>query len=1098
MKSRLLAVGLLGIALGVPSALATTVTMKMNAVSKTMTLKSNATGQDVTVGEPENQVYTFDVEEGDYTLTAYAADGQTANGTIGFAVSADRHDFLLITCTAYVTNKHQDNSVWTIENGDYTLDVKVNTREGTNHPVTLGNSTTEGRYTFLALEGDTYTASFIPSEAHEAEGYVPLYKQGTLNWNINVNGAIPMAEMYTVRYPKDAKLNLGLKFSHYVEFTPVDPVSVATDGDMVNATYKLTKGQVYNYRTWKDGGLTQAGYFTMSADAAKRPVLEFSNADYAAYDPHAINHSVQSNGGYETGDIFVNINERNYMNMAVGESYRALALRSWQLTDNSTNNYFMEPDFHYMVLDESGKPSDKVVNIVTKPGSAWADINAVGKGTAIVLVTYDAIGVNFYNNSGVKTPYMGGEYWGAIWPENTAAYVITVGQTESTVKPEMVINEAYNSGNLKNAGKYVDAEHDVFYYLDTEEGHTYTFTPQNAASVTMAYPSIGERMATYTGFGSEGVTANQDGSYTLLLKEGRQIVRLTDAAGNSTYQVLTAKTCHREVINVSRPGSSIFQPGDEVKIQFSGLRHPANKMSAIYNMSAYVTYNGVPNGTSLILSANQYTFGSVASAQAVSVTIPDDFDADRNKTFDMTDGVIQVNGYGDPIGNHRIINYQTGRNPNFTAVAHKTYFGAIPETKIPVTKTRTFRIEIIGAVEDADVSVEFDGKPLVAEADGFYSGTYGDYNVVAVKSGYRYYHHTFNIGDDADGTQYFDIDMVAAPDAWDGVAMVMPERTPDGAYVIRTPAELAWFADHINAGQANNSDAIQVQDIDLGDYPWTPIGTTASKSFTKKYTGCGHSVNGVYVNNPETDYQGLFGYVKGTSGNPAQVTGLTVSGEIIGRNYVGAVAGNLQYAVVDTCANHASVTGVQRVGGIVGNMSDANSKVQNCYNTGAITGSGYHAGIVGQMANANGRVTNVFNVGDVEENANGAACVGGTVSKSNVTNSYAILDYAIASGSELVTGNQMASGEVAYKLGNAFGQKIGTNAYPVFGGEKVYYDGDSDTYYNIPTAVETVTIVEDEIRIYYNLHGIASDEPWDGLNIVLLKDGTTRKVYYRK
>lgn len=121
---------------------------------------------------------------------------------------------------------------------------------------------------------------------------------------------------------------------------------------------------------------------------------------------------------------------------------------------------------------------------------------------------------------------MGGEFWGAIWPQNTGVYVVTVGEGESAVVPNMLINEDYNAGLSKMAGKYVDAEHDVFYYLDTEEGAYYTFTPEGVESITIAYPIIGEQSASYAGFGTEGVTKNDDGSYTLLLKEGRQIVRM--------------------------------------------------------------------------------------------------------------------------------------------------------------------------------------------------------------------------------------------------------------------------------------------------------------------------------------------------------------------------------------------------------------------------------------------------------------------------------------------------------------------------------------------------------------------------------------------
>ena len=165
--------------------------------------------------------------------------------------------------------------------------------------------------------------------------------------------------------------------------------------------------------------------------------------------------------------------------------------------------------------------------------------------------------------------------------------------------------------------------------------------------------------------------------------------------------MLTAKECHREITNETRPDATDFIPGDKVKVQYSGLFHPANKLAGIYNMSAYVNYNGNPNGTSLILSANQDTFGSAAKAQAVTFVIPEDYDAEANPEFILDEGVIQVNGYGDPIGNHRTIDRFNGRSPNFTAIAHKTYFGAIPEVRVPVSKTSG----IDSVTDGADVEV---------------------------------------------------------------------------------------------------------------------------------------------------------------------------------------------------------------------------------------------------------------------------------------------------------------------------------------------------------------------------------------------------------
>lgn len=671
------------------SMLASNVKVSMNSTSPTMTLVNKATGDTVDVGVTADNVYTFDAAPGTYVLTALAPDGTTVNGTIDLNVTEeDSLEFIVFTNQVYATNRTSEK-IWQADD-DYTVEVDVMTREGVKQTITVGNSTTAGRKTFLALNGNSYYARLIPNAAHQAEGYMTLNLSGTLTYGVTVSGAIPLGGSYTVTLPANAHFAMATKTAHYIPFHDVAPTDSVINGAKKQLVYQLAVNQVYNYRTWREGGLTQAGYFSMKADSTKRPELVFTDADYQAFGPHAINHDTSADQGYETGDILVNINERGHLQMNIGDSYDARAFRSWQLTDTQVNNYFIEPDFHYTVLDLDGNPSTGVItidnaNTTTNP---WSTIKAVDKGTAIVLVTYDAIGVNYYRNGKTaKIPYMGGEYWGAIWPENTAAYVVSVGDNETAMDPNMLINEKYNEGQKKQAGKYVDAEHDVFYYLDTEEGCCYTFTPTGVDNVTIAYPAIGERMATYHGFSADGVTKNEDGSYTLLLKEGRQIVRLTDAAGNSIYQVLTAKKCHREIENVSRPGSQVFQPGDKVKIQYSGLRHPANKLSGIYNMSAYVTYNGTPNGTSLILSPNQYKFGSTESAQAVTYEIAADWKVDSLPNLVMSEGVIQVNGYGDPIGNHRNITKDAGRSPNFTAVAHKTYFGHMPDVSIPITPT---------------------------------------------------------------------------------------------------------------------------------------------------------------------------------------------------------------------------------------------------------------------------------------------------------------------------------------------------------------------------------------------------------------------------
>ncbi|MBO4943079.1 MAG: hypothetical protein J6C95_06590 [Muribaculaceae bacterium] len=1100
MRTKSLLLIILAMAAAVQPLSAAKVELKMNAVSTTMTLAHKESGESVDAGEPVDKIYTFETEPGQYILTAYATDGKTINGTIEISIgdSAAVQTRSIITSTAYITNKHDDNTPWTVENGDYTLEVKVCSREGEMQNITIGNSSTAGRKTFLAMTGNTYYATFSPSETNRSEGYTDLYKSGTLTGNINVSGKIPQGGHYTISTPSDAHFVLARKEGHFADFIPVEPVETIEEGNELKLTYYLAQGQVYNYRTWREGGLTQGGYFTYAADETKRPVLNFSEADYEAFGPKTIKHNFSDNSGYETGDIFLNIDYRGHLALTQGETFRLHAMRTWELTDNSTNNYFIEPDFHYTILDINGKTSDKVVSIAGREGSAWAELKAVGPGTALVLVTYDAIGLNYYSNSDKKA-YMGGEYWSAIWPENTGVFVVTVGEGTSVVVPNMLINEKYNKETLKLAKNNVDAEHDVFYYLDTEEGYSYTFKPENVADVSIAYPEIGAQAASYKGFGKEGVSRNDDGSYTVVLKEGRQIIRMTDAAGKAAYQVVRAKKCHREISNESRPGSAIFQPGDKVRIQYSGLMHPANKIAGIYNMSAYVTYKGVPNGTSLILGSGQYTFGSAPKAQAVSITIPDDHDALTNPVLTMDEGVIQVNGFGDPIGAHREISHIAGRSPNFTAIAHQTYFGAIPDVEIPVQARRDFTISLNCTVPDAEITISFNGNALTPDDSGKYAGTYGTYEVCARKKGYIVFRKAFEIGDDAEGEQTFDIEMTASDTAWDGVTKTEP-TAEDGVYRISNAAELAWFAEHVNKVDTK-ANAVLSDDIELGGYDWTPVGN-ASRQYAGTFDGAGHDIHNLYIRSTATN-QGLFGAAKGTAESPAVIRNLKVDGSVTAKQYSGGIVGRTyDYVLIDRAANEADITTTGTyAGGISSYLGGANTTVSNSYNTGNICATNYIGGIAGS-AYQNSTIENVFNTGTLKSSGNptymGAIVGNDAGGKAVVNNAFATADYLKTGNYTLVTDERMRSGEVAYRLGKAFGQYIGHDAHPVIGGKEVLFEPDSDKWYNddSSTGIGSIGDASADGEVYYNLQGVPSTKPYKGLNIVRRSDGTAEKLIY--
>ncbi|MBR4645090.1 MAG: DUF4465 domain-containing protein [Bacteroidaceae bacterium] len=697
------------------NAFATQVEVTMNAKSKLIkSLVNMTTSESVAVGDPTSNKYTFDAPDGSYLLTATAADGETVSGTIQLDIDADHTTFAIFSPEITVKNSGWEYGT------DYTFDLNVTSKEGQPVNTTMGEYT-NGHKMFMVFSGNTYYLDIIPSEARQAEGYLTASYTGTVTFNASISAEAPMSAMYSITVPAGATLFLGTKTTHFVTFKEVLPESVSGDGTVY--TFKLGDKQKYNYRVSKEGKLTLGGLFTMSLDETKRPELVFTDADMETMSPKFIDHDVMSNSKYNVCDLFLNINERGHLQLAnVGDTYDILPMRNWELINSITENYFIEPDYHFTVVNLNGEADESVVKVEDEL------LTAVGEGTAIVLVTYDAIHLDLYEGATAKT-FVGGNDWGAIWPENTGCFVVTVGAAATGITPNMTINENYltqvNGVDTKVAKEKLDAEFDVLYYLDTEDGFDYTFTPEGVTSVTLARPVIGENIASYTGFSAEGVTANADGSYTVRLTEGRNIVCLTGADGKSVYQVITAKPCHRE-IKVGDEVVTSVKPGDAVTVQYSGLYHPANKLAGIHNFNAFLDYKQASEGITVTKGkANQYMFAATPTAQTVSFTVPDNW---TSATVELTDGVLGIGYFGDPIGNHRATSKTTGRSPNFTAIQQSAVFGRVPALELPVDVPATS--PAVATFEDiTDITDPVDGHISVGTEDDderefFTSGDY--------------------------------------------------------------------------------------------------------------------------------------------------------------------------------------------------------------------------------------------------------------------------------------------------------------------------------------------------------------------------------------
>ena len=166
---------------------------------------------------------------------------------------------------------------------------------------------------------------------------------------------------------------------------------------------------------------------------------------------------------------------------------------------------------------------------------------------------------------------------------------------------------------------------------------------------------------------------------------------------------------------------------------------------------------------------------------------------------------------------------------------------------------------------------------------------------------------------------------------------------------ISTLAELEEFRDAVNNGEQykgslNNSvvltDNIFMQK-NFEPFNWTPIGT-AKHPFDGVFDGGGHTIQGLYINSPETNCVGLFGVAESATIYNLFLYKTTVKG----RENVGTLLG---YAKKDVRISDVLVTGSNdddctvygddmNCGGIVGNV-DYKCSIERCMFRGVIEGT---------------------------------------------------------------------------------------------------------------------------------------------------------------
>jgi hypothetical protein len=235
---------------------------------------------------------------------------------------------------------------------------------------------------------------------------------------------------------------------------------------------------------------------------------------------------------------------------------------------------------------------------------------------------------------------------------------------------------------------------------------------------------------------------------------------------------------------------------------------------------------------------------------------------------------------------------------------------------------------------------------------------------------------------------------------------------PSSPYIVEDAQDLNAVRNKLDAHYR------QVANINLSGYSnWTPIGISGN-FLIGSYNGGGFSVTNLSINRPSEDNIGLFGY------NRLELSNITVSGSVKGKNYVGLLCGN-SFNHISNCHSSGNVSGTSYIGGLTGycaeNITNSDSSCTVIATGGDIGGlaGGTNGFVLG--SHATGNVTGSYSVGGLIGNATrlnvsisyatgnvtGITSTGGLIGTSSTTS---IDSYA--------TGNVTGTGSVGGILGS--------------------------------------------------------------------------------
>lgn len=1004
--------------------------------------------------EAADGAYTIDLAPGAYWADGYDANGD-CNGGVSINVSSENNNFKLQRMYQISVSP----SKW-VKDTDYTLSLRVTDASGAERKAAFGYTVNgkgqswESTYmSCLFVVGDTVSVTATPN-AETHPNYNPATASKTPTMNDSLSLTCKEFVTVTVTAPKGSTIDAGTLAKYYV-FSFLEPFARSVEDG--TATFHLDKNTDYFYRVRHPQGATYWNYIRLSADAAYT-VTEEDLGLTGDFNKSTIYHF--ENNIYDRAGIYLNINTKGYKNMAVGDTFELNSFRNWFAIESFMNAKVALPEMHYQVIDVNGNASDVVTITPNALNSNVAVMEAKHEGTAIVLVTYDAM------THMVGQTSTASHRFSAIWPELTGVFVVNVGADGSAIQTNMNLDRM-DAVIEKDEARQLDAEHDILFYTGTE-GASYSFKPEAGCTVSVLRPTVTAASMTYSGgFTNTGVTTAEDGTVTVSgLITGRNIIKVTKG-GLSTYQVVTARGVSYKFVNaegteLTQEELAAIKPGDSVTIQFSNLISPKEKLSGAYNFNFSLYMQG-PDGTFFKSDPGGnfgvYDFSGNSERQKLTVTIPKFW---AEESYTLSGAIKQAGWPGVPT--HRGITYAVGTNPGFDAPKTAGILSRLPEITIPVVKLDfltgklIFRDQNGTSIDRKNLTVtlaDSAGNGIAVAEDGTFQSYAEEYFYTVSGAGVEY--ATGSVTMKEEGPNEFIITLQAtAAGAWDGKTQAEPQTDENGVYQIGTGAELAWFV-------AKSKDAdvtgVLTANINLGKYAWLNI------SSSKKVTldGAGFEITGLNAT------AGLFAQI----GSNSYIHDLTIRGAVSGKGNAGAIAGYASGTApkIANCFNYAVITSTgNNVGGLVG-YTYQNAVIENCANFGAVTGGSSVGGIIGGTVGNGSTITGCYNTAEISATGSKAGgIIGGTSSEMTVTSCYntgKISGTASGGIAGEVKGNVNWSGTVQGKITISSCYSTGEAGSAVFG---------------------TVDTASSEISKCYYLNTLAADANAEALNEADLKD----------